>query len=113
MENFLSFSRVAKQALESKGMSTNQLADKIMFRKDHVASVVAGETYPVGGMLTAICSVLDLDDSKMAQLVMMEKEEKQDASEKLAITFRKFVTKEMGGGAEPSGEQPKKLFIVN
>jgi transcriptional regulator with XRE-family HTH domain len=66
-----------RSAMDAKGVSAKDLADRVNITYEHVRKLIRGDAYPSKALLTLICQTLSWDPDKATQLASTDKIERK------------------------------------
>lgn len=66
-----------RSAMDAKGFSAKQLADRVKITYEHVRKLIRGDAYPSKSLLTVICQELGWDAERATELAHTDKIERK------------------------------------
>lgn len=66
-----------RSAMDAKGVSAKELAERVRITYEHVRKLIRGDAYPSKALLTLICQTLDWDLDRATQLAHTDKIERK------------------------------------
>lgn len=66
-----------RSAMDARGISAKDLADRVRITYEHVRKLIRGDAYPSKALLTIICQELEWDLEKATQLAHTDKIERK------------------------------------